>query len=407
MRLLFLTPQPPYPPHAGGALRTLGLLDGLYKAGCQVDLLTFVEHNQQDPKQTPAATLCDEIVSVPTPQRAISQRVRDLVAGKADLERRFYSPQFADALRTQLARHAYDAIQFEGLEVTPYLPLVKAAAPTLKTIYSSTNAEYELQHGMYLNDRRDVRRVAGLLYSLIQWRRLIRYERWVCENVTQVIATSQTDADSFARLAPHAPISVVPNGIFVNEYTSENVQAQLELGSSALLFTGSMGYRPNVDAALWFSDQILSRVREAVPDARLFVVGNRPHARLDPLRQRPDVKITGYVQNILPFLYGCAVYVVPLRMGGGTRLKLLQAMAAQRAIVSTAIGAQGLDAMAGRDLLIANDAASFAQNVIALLRDPTRRATMGSAAYSFVCDHYDWSVIMPRLMRMYQEMGLA
>ncbi len=406
MRILFLTPQPPYPPHAGNALRTLGLLEGLHKAGAHIDLITFVEDGQPDPVSTPAAELCQRIVSIPTPKRALRQRLRDLLlSGAADMSRRFYSERYADELTRQLkTRGDYDLIQFEGLEMAGYLPIIRALRPQAKVIYGAANAEFDLQRLIYMNDRRILRRLPGTVYSLIQWRRLVRFERQVCQNVAHVIATSQADADAFRWLSPKSAVSVVPNGIYVQEYMQSSTQ--LELGSAALLFTGSMGYRPNVDAVLWFADAILGQIREAVPEARLFVVGKNPHPRLAPLRQRADVEITGYVQDVTPFLHSGAVYIAPLRMGSGTRLKLLQAMAAQRAIVSTTIGAQGLEIMPGRELLIADDAAAFAQQVIDLLRDPARREAIGRAAQTFVCEKYDWSVIAPRLLAVYQGMGV-
>jgi glycosyltransferase involved in cell wall biosynthesis len=197
---------------------------------------------------------------------------------------------------------------------------------------------------------------------------------------------------------------VVPNGIHAAEYDGND--SHLELSAAALLFTGSMSYRPNVDAVLWFADQVMEQIRVAVPEARLFIVGQQPHPRLNKLRARPDVEITGYVQDVTPFLHSCAVYVAPLRTGGGTRLKVLQAMAAKCAIVSTTIGVQGLDVTPGQEALIADDEASFAQAVVDLLRDPERRSTLGSAAQALVKTRYDWSAIAPQLLAVYRDLGL-
>ncbi|HLY27006.1 MAG TPA: glycosyltransferase family 4 protein, partial [Aggregatilineales bacterium] len=119
------------------------------------------------------------------------------------------------------------------------------------------------------------------------------------------------------------------------------------------------------------------------------------------------VEITGYVQDVTPFLRSAAVYVAPLRMGSGTRLKLLQAMAAGCAIVSTSVGAQGLDIQSGVEMMLADDPQSFARATIDLLCEPERRARLAEAARNLVCQKYDWSVIVPRLLRVYQEMGLG
>ncbi len=406
MRLLFLTGQTPYPPHAGGALRTFGLIKGLHEAGYTVDLLTFAEPGQPDPASTPLARLCAEIVSVPAPRRSIPSRLADvLFSSNADMARRFYSQQFQAALKSRLVNVAYDLVQIESLEMAAYLPTIRTVRPAVNVVYDSFNAEFDLQRGIYQIDRRSLARLPGAIYSLIQWRRLTQFERSICQKVDRVLAVSEADAEAFRRLAPGSTVDVVPNGIFADEYAHST--QQLDLGSAALLFTGTMNYRPNVDAVVWFADHVLGEIRKAVPEARLFVVGNKPHGRLDSIRQRPDVEVTGFVQDVLPFLHSAAVYVAPLRMGSGTRLKLLQAMAAGCAVVSTHVGAQGLSAKPGQEIILADDVTSFAQATIALLRDPASRKRIGQAARDMVCKQYDWSVIIPRLLRVYGEMGLG
>ena len=406
MRILFLTGQVPYPPQAGGALRTYGLLDGLHRAGHTLDILTFCEPGQAEPSSTPLAALCNQIHAVPAPRRTITTRLRDLfLSNHADMARRFYSPEFAAALKTLLANGNYDLVQIESLEMATYLPIIQAQRPAVRTIYDSFNAEFDLQRLIFDIDRRNPARLPGALYSLIQWRRLTRFERYVCQQVDRVIAVSEADAEAFHRLCDKAVVEVVPNGIYTNEYARPI--GSLELGSSALLFTGTMNYRPNVDAVLWFTENVLSEIRTAVPDTRLFIVGNKPHDRLNGIRQRVDVEVTGYVQDVLPFLHSASVYVAPLRMGSGTRLKLLQAMAAGCAIVSTTVGAQGLDVTSGREMILADDAISFAQATVTLLRDAALRKSLANAAVRRVCDRYDWSVIVPRLLNVYQEMGLG
>jgi glycosyltransferase involved in cell wall biosynthesis len=347
------------------------------------------------------------LISVPSPQRKFSRRLNDLLlTQRADIQSRFASSEYASQLTRLLeADTVYDVIQFEGLEMATYLPLIKKLRPNAKMIYGAANAEYELQRLIFSDDRRQWTRLPATAYSLMQWRRLKAYERWVCRQVTHVIATSAYDADALKALAPETPVSVVPNGIYVQDYL--HTVEQLDLGPQALLFTGSMGYRPNVDAMLWFADSVMPAIREEAPEATLYIVGKNPHSRLDGLRQRADIRVTGFVQDVTPFLHGCAVYVAPLRSGSGTRLKLLQAMAAGCAIVATAVGAQGIEIQPGKEMIIADTAAAFSQAVAMLLRDAALRATMGKAAQDFVCASYDWPIIVPRLLAAYREIGIG
>lgn len=167
-----------------------------------------------------------------------------------------------------------------------------------------------------------------------------------------------------------------------------------------LVFSGTMDFRPNVDAALWFALEVLPLVRQEEPDAHFVIVGQKPHRRLDVLRDRADVMLTGTVEDTRPYIAGAAIYVVPLRMGGGTRFKILEAAAMSRAIVSTSLGCEGFPVENGRELVIADSPRQFADAVVALLRDSSRRAELGAAARAFV-QAYDWKNIIPRLEAVY------
>ena len=402
MRILFLTAQLPEPPHAGGTLRTNGLMRHVHAAGHDVHLLSFAEEDQLKINRDALKTFCAHVEIVPLPQRRIIHRLRDLLlTNLADMQRRFYSAQYAAKLAVMLDKQPFDLIQIESLEMAAYLPVIQRKAPNTPVIYDSFNAEFDLQRSVYEAERGNMRRLPGALYSLIQWRRLIRFEREVCQSVTHTIAVSDADADSFRELVPKGRVSVVPNGINTQQYAQHD--SSLDLGDNALVFTGSMGYRPNVDAAIWFAEQILPAIRERISTAKFFVVGSNPHPRLDVLRERDDVEITGWVPKVNPFLHAATVYVVPMRMGSGTRLKLLQAMAAGKAVVSTRTGAQGLYVSDNVELCLADTTVAFADAVSGLLQHPDQRQEIGAAGANYVKDNYDWCVIAPKLLAVYDE----
>jgi polysaccharide biosynthesis protein PslH len=166
-----------------------------------------------------------------------------------------------------------------------------------------------------------------------------------------------------------------------------------------------MDYRPNVDAMLWFTQSVLPHVRRAVPDVKLFIVGQMPHPRLDSLRVDPNITLTGRVDSVQPYLNG--VYIAPLRMGSGTRLKLLEAMASGCAIVATPTAAAGLNAQAKDTMRITADPLEMAQAVVQLLQSPAARHELGTRARDKVRQFYDWSVLIPRLLMVYKEIGLG
>jgi glycosyltransferase involved in cell wall biosynthesis len=252
----------------------------------------------------------------------------------------------------------------------------------------------------------------GALYSLIQWKKLSRYEAMICRLADRVVAVSEADKRALQRLVPGLEVTVVPNGVdteFYNDQfpmTNDQVRIghwDLVIGHSSLVFTGKMDFRPNVDAVVWFCQEVLPLVRRRIPDVRFYIVGQSPHRRVLRLADDPVVTVTGYVDDVRPYIASACVYVVPLRMGGGTRLKVLEAMAMGKAIVSTSLGCEGFEGLvSGRELFIADAPEEFAQRVVELLDDTSRRERLGWAARRFVEERYDWRLIVPRLEQVYK-----
>lgn len=399
-RILFLTPQLPYPPRQGTAIRNYNLIAQV-AARHDVALLSF----KRDPhaRAGPLSRFCRPLATVPPPTRPLSARLRTLLASSAaDMAHRLRSPAFAQALRELLASHVFDILQIEGIELAPYGLLVRewlgARAPAL--VFDDHNAEYLLQRRACETDLRNPRRWPTALYSLVQWRRLARFERRVCHQADAVLATSVADAQALRQLLPSLRPVVVPNGVDVARYHPD-LPDSLPLEHPAVVFTGKMDYRPNVDAMLWFHQQVWPAVRAHVPEAWLYVVGQSPHPRLRALHHDPHTVLTRYVDDDLPYFGGADVYVAPLRIGGGTRLKVLQAMAAGRALVATRLGVEGIEVVSGQHALLADTPQAFAQAVASLLRDPARGRALGAAARQFVLAHYDWQEIAFRLEPVY------
>lgn len=273
------------------------------------------------------------------------------------------------------------------------------------TVFDDHNAEYVLQRTAFESDAKRLTRAHAALYSLIQWQKLACYERAVCERAHHVVACSDTDANALRHLISNFqfPISTIPNGVDTSLYVpSEEVCAKPH-AELALVFTGKMDFRPNVDAMLWFSDEILPRIRAEIPRAHLVIVGQKPAPRIAALAARAGVQVTGAVPDVRPFIADAAVYVMPLRMGSGTRLKALEAMAMGKAIVSTARGVEGIALTPEREAIVADTPDDFARAVVALLRDPERRRALGRAARTLAETRYDWRTLIPAFNALYAK----
>jgi glycosyltransferase involved in cell wall biosynthesis len=405
MRILFLTPQYPHPPHKGTTLRNYNLIAGL-AARHEIDLLSFVDTT---PAASPLDRLCRRIATAPLLPRPNWRRALDTVLSPwPDMGLRLWSHEFQQQFAARLTDAHYDVIQVEGIELARYI-----LTPTLPRhtdrggsrpliVFDDHNAEYLLQKRMAEAEITSRGWNAGAVYSSIQWRKLRRFERQVCGRADRVVCVSEADALALQQIDPLLKPHVIPNGVDTDFYNRDKV-TPLDLPPHSLAFTGTMDFRPNVDAMLWFAAEVLPLLKQAVPDVRVYIVGQRPHARLDSLRADSAITITGAVDDTRPYTTAAGVTIVPLQTGGGTRLKILEALSLQAPIVSTTLGAEGFAVTNGEQLLLADDAPVFARSIEALLADRARARVLGAAGRSFAVQHYDWHSIVPKFEEVYHK----
>ena len=401
MKLLFLTPQMPYPPRQGAAIRNWHLISRM-AAHHEVALLTFGSH--MDVPEALAAT-CRQVEVVPLPPRRGRDRLRTLIATRLpDLARRLWSPTFSARLHTMLAAEHYDWVQVEGLEMAPYAHEVLASGPRRarpRWLLDEHNAEYLLQQRAFQTDAQQPATWPAAAYSLVQYDRLRRYERAACRAADQVVAVSEADRAALRALDPQLEVAVVPNGVDLYEWRvgvagQDADAARLTAVGPLVVFDGSMDFRPNVDAVTWFVHEVWPLVRREVPLAQFAIVGRNPTRRVQALQAERGVVVTGTVPDTRPWVAAAGVYVVPMRIGGGVRLKVLQALAMERALVSTTLGCEGVSVTDGVNVRLADDPALFARAVIDLLHNEPQRHALGRAARRLAAE-YAWEQIAPRL----------
>jgi glycosyltransferase involved in cell wall biosynthesis len=412
MRILMLTSSVPYPPQQGGALRAFGILRGLYEQGHEITLLSFADEteNSANGNDSPLPGYCKQIETIPTPQRSKIQRLRDvLLTSRADIARRLESAEMRQRLQRLLVSGDHDLVQFEGIEMAIYLPfareIIRQNGLRAKLCYDSFNAEYALQRIIAQVEGRNLRRLPAAIYSRIQSQRIYRFEKLICETADFVIAVSSEDAEAMRELRRDGQIYVLPSGIYAKDY-AEHPQ-RLDLGDHVLVFTGKMDYRPNVDAMLWFANSVMPQIQAKIPDVKLYIVGQKPHRALQSLREKESIEVTGWVTDIQPYLHAASTYVAPLRMGSGTRLKILEAMAAGCAVVATTIGASGLTKETREAMVLADTEQDQANAVIRLLDNSAERTALGAKAQEYARKYYDWSVLIPCLLDIYLKQGLG
>jgi len=404
VKVLFLSQIVPYPPHGGVLQRGFNIVRELGRRA-EVHLLAFIH-----PDALPTAATLEESRTVLGrccasieyfslwPKRSKAHKVAALSAGLLTplpfsvIAHR--SRTFAAAAQAALAAGPFDVVHADTIALTPFVDLgpTRSAA----TVLTHHNIESQL-----MRRRSEVeQRAAARWFLRREADKLAAYEDTFSPGYDVNIFMSTLDQDLLASRIPGMRGAVVPNGVDVEYFTVD------ERGGSetALIYTGGMNMFANKDAVLSFLTDIWPAVVAAVPDARFYAVGQDPPRELKVLAEADArIVVTGYVDDIRPLVRKAAVYVVPLRVGGGTRLKVLDAMSSGKAIVSTSIGCEGLDVRPGEHLIVADTAGDFAAETVALLRNPERRRQLGTAARARVQTRYAWSVVGEHLLRAYGQ----
>ncbi len=393
MRVLVLSPMLPFPPSSGGRIRIFHLLKGL-SASHDVTLLAGINEESERDLAPSLNGYCSRVYTamVPVARRRLTTHFARLCSSTPYYRVVMSSAPFERRLAAITEERRFDIVQAEYLAVAHLALSVRATA----RILDMHNIE-----STYF--RRLLRRGRSGLQSLLllsDAAKLPRYQRSVIPRFDRCLTVSEVDAQQLRQLVPRAQIAVIPNGVDPEEFQPQQGLDQ----PHTLVFTASFTYAPNVDAMIYFCHQILPLIRASIPEVRIIIAGQEPPSEITALRRLPGVEVTGRVPDIRPYLAQAAVVIVPLRWGAGTRLKLLEAMAMAKPVVSSSIGAEGLRVRPGYDVEIADDAAAFAEKTVALLRDPERRGRLGSRARQAVMGDYAWSRISGRLDAVYQEL---
>ena len=392
LRVLILSAEPPYPPtHGGARLRLFHLLRQLSDKH-QLTLLTLLESPAERDYVPALQAYCRKVVALDAPAATHPTTWRDRLV--APFYRLAYTAEMAHAIRAELAAEDYDLVHVDTARMAVYSSQLTGQRKIISAIDSAT-----LSYQSRLTHARPGLQALRLRYQLHTVR---AFERKLYPQYDAGTVVAERDAAAIRELCPQLPVQVIPNGIDCEAY-HPTPPATEEPG--LLLFTGTMDYRPNVDAMVWFVHAILPLIQAAAPATRLMIVGRNPTDAIGALAKQPGVTVTGFAPSVQPYLSRAALFVCPLREGSGMKNKLLEAMAAGKGIVTTTEGASGLGATPGREYCIADDARSFAQTTLELLQNPDRRQMLGTAARDFVGQRYSWEKTGQLMHGLYQQVA--
>lgn len=396
MRILVLTTRSPFPLHEGRALRTCNLLRQSARRH-EIFLCTFLQSQAEVDGLAQLREFCTEVHGEPLYLGdARGELVRDLACNLLSRvpihATKYRRPSMMRTVGEWLRTRGIEMLHLDMLHLGEFAPLAAA----LPRVLVEHNVESVILERRLATERG----MAQRLYLRHQLSKLTRYETRLCSEVDEVVTVSDLDAELLRARCPGARLTTVPNGVDAEYFSSQG--AEREPGS--LVYVGSLEWFPNLDAMRFFCAEVLPLIAARVPGVTLRVVGKIPAPAIAAEFERhPNVHLMGLVDDVRPIIDRSAAYVVPLRIGGGTRLKILDALAMSQALVSTSVGCEGLEVTDGRELLIADRPEQFAEAVVRVLGDPVLARSLGAAGRRQVCARYDWRSIAEVLDGVYER----
>lgn len=397
MKLLFLTGTLPYPPTDGWKIRVFALLRGLAQHH-HVSVVSFARPIDDD---LAAQRLREHGIALHViprnPRYAPTKLLQGLVGRTA-----FPIVNYRDERMTQLVRHVlmsdtFDLVQIESIHMAQYC--VGLSEPTILDLH---NIESLLMRRYARQETNPLKRA----YAEVTWRKLAAYERDTCPLFSHCLTCSDEERVLLQTRCGVDRVSVIPNGVDIGAYAAEDIRfpnGSVSPPGDRIVFVGRMDYHANVEGVRWFCRDILPRIRASRPEALFQIVGGYPIPAISRLAHAGEIEVTGFVTDVRPYVQHASVVVVPLRVGGGTRLKILEALAMSKPLVSTTVGAEGIEAVPDRDLVIADRPEEFSAEVVSLLSQTERRLALGKAGYRLVRHQYNWERIVEDLEKIYEQ----
>lgn len=388
MKILWAKSGTLVPPDSGGTIRSFNLLKELAREH-EITLFLFYGAHAND-RHDELKKLFANVITVPMQLPQKKRGVAEALAYASSFlspwpysVSKYCRPEASARLREVVKSGKFDVVVCDFLFATKAIPW---DLPVPKVLFTH-NVEEMIWRRSFELARNPVWRVVAWR----EYRRMAAVERRYVALADQVLAVSENDRSHFVTYTDPRKITVVPTGVDIEYFQPMT----LEEKPNSTVFTGSMDWLANEDAIFYLHEAILPKIRRQIPEAEAWVVGRSPSQKLRDLgKQGAGVRVTGAVEDIRPFVAASPVYVVPMRIGGGTRIKIFEAMAMGKAVVSTTVGAEGLPVTHGKDIILADTPEEFAAQVIRLLKDNAARQSIGAAARRLVEENYSWRAVV-------------
>ncbi|MCP4310499.1 MAG: glycosyltransferase [Bacteroidetes bacterium] len=397
MKILLLTNKLPYPPKDGGSIATLNMITGLSDAGHQVTCLSLNTVKHSFPIEKIPGSLsgrirfigihCDSSIR---PARMLSNLLFSKIPYIAE---RFNKPDFRLKLLQLLGEEEFDLVQMEGPYLGHYLDTVQQNSSAAIS-FRAHNVEHRIWERKAANERFPFRRA----YLMNMAKRLKEFELQVAEKSTCLVTISPLDEKAFREMGVRKPIITIPTGIDLHEYPSTELP-----GEPSVFFIGALDWLPNQEGLLWFLDHVIDPLRSEVPEVTFHVAGRNAPSSFETLLSRNQVIYHGEVADSQKFIRSHRIMVAPLFTGSGIRIKILEAMALGRPVVTTPIGIEGIPARNNREIMTSDDPEIFKNQIIKLIREEDTPRDLVSAGRKLIQENFNNFGLSTRITRFFKE----
>lgn len=392
MKLLHLIPYIPSPPTFGGALRIYNLIkqNSLHH---DLTIAGYIGNGNLKTMEKDFPHLKNKMHFISNPNKTTNKRlmqVQSLFSKHSNWYRNTFSNEMQILLNRLTDKHDFDLVQVE------FPPLCQFDLNTDSTkIMDAHNVEYDNFYRMYKLEKSLPRKY----FYKREYEKFFKEEIKLASHKDAIFTTSERDKNIFLRQLPEKPIHVIPNGVDTDFFAPSDVSPE----PNSLVFTGMIGYVPNSNGILYFIESILPIIQKQIPDIKLYIVGKKPPQSV--LNKASDnIIVTGFVDDVRPYIHRSSVYIVPLKMGGGTRLKVLEALSMKKPVVTTSIGCEGIDVVHNEHVIIADKEKAFAESVIKLLKDRAEAKRLSDNGYELVSNYYEWKAIGKKIESAFQSL---
>jgi len=397
MKVLFVISQLPYPPDTGAKIRTFNLLKRV-ASDYEITLISFGREEKEKEKIEALRKFCKRIILISEKKSKWTSFLCSIAGRLPYSIRRYYSSKMERLIKKLINSENFDLIHCDSLQMSFNLRSVNS----IPKVLTEHNVESQIWQRWASEEKNFLKRY----FIKGQYKKISCYEFEILKMFDCCIAVSEEDKKIIEENSQIKKVWVVPNGVDCDYFDPDKMKSLHLLEKEfSLIFTGSLDWYPNQDALIYFFTEIYPLLKKRIPQISINIVGRNPSKSILKFARRDNsINIVGRVEDIRPFIFASQIFVVPLRIGGGTRLKILEAMAMAKPVISTSVGAEGLGVTHEENIILADNPYEFASKILRLFEDKNLREKIGKNARQFVKEKYDWNIVAEKLVKVWKEM---